>query len=55
MAHEQGETIAFTHFYANNLRVLSKIIEETASETVEIFESLSLLLLDKNYSLSQFF
>ena len=55
MANEQGETIAFTHFYANNLRVLSKIIEETASETVEIFESLSLLLLDKNYSLSQFF
>lgn len=55
MASEKGETIAFTHFYANNLRVLAKLIESISVEEVKILEPLINLMINKDYSLINFF
>ncbi|MBN3490410.1 hypothetical protein JV173_02660 [Acholeplasma equirhinis] len=46
MAHDLGETIAFTHFYANNLKVLADLITELDGP-IEMFESLYLLINEK--------
>lgn len=54
MAKKQGETIAFTHFYANNLRLLADMIEKLNVETVELFEDLYELIMNK-LNLQQFF
>lgn len=53
MAKANGETIAFTHFYINNLRELSNIIKLTNSEIV-VFESLKRLLFNE-ISLKEYF
>jgi len=44
MAHQKGETIAFTHMYANNLRILASLIKELPAEEVILFEDLKMLL-----------
>lgn len=44
MAKEHGETIAFTHMYLNNLRILISLIEALDEETFELFDSLHVLL-----------
>ena len=54
MAHERGETIAFTHMYANNLRLIAKLIKELKIESIELFEEMDLLLSDQ-VSLETFF
>jgi cellobiose phosphorylase len=40
MAHGLGETIAFTHMYANNLRLLAKLIEHLPEDQVVMFKEL---------------
>ena len=54
MAHHKGETIAFTHMFANNLRILASLIKELPSEEVLVFEELKMLLEDK-VTISHFF
>jgi cellobiose phosphorylase len=54
MAHKKGETIAFTHMYANNLRILAQLIKELPHQDVVLFEDLMMLLEDK-VSISHFF
>lgn len=46
MASEKGETIAFTHFYLNNLKRLRKYI--STYETIELFPSLYKLITSRN-------
>nr|WP_320665379.1 hypothetical protein [Paracholeplasma sp.] len=55
MASKKGETIAFTHFYINNLLVLAELIQKLETPKIELFESLTKLILNKNYSLDMFF
>jgi cellobiose phosphorylase len=40
MAHDLGETIAFTHMYASNLLTLSKLISSLQEHQIEVFEEL---------------
>jgi len=47
MAHDQGETIAFTHMYASNLELLANMISKLKVDEIEIFKDLSLLLEEK--------
>ncbi|MBU1144212.1 MAG: cellobiose phosphorylase, partial [Firmicutes bacterium] len=47
MAHQKGETIAFTHMYASNLELLANMISKLDIDEIEIFKDLSLLLEDK--------
>lgn len=47
MAKENGETIAFTHFYANNLRVLSELMKKLNTFKVMLYEALVDLLFEK--------
>lgn len=54
MANQLGETIAFTHFYANNLGVIAKLLSYSEDDTVELFEALYELL-DQKLSLNQYF
>ncbi|MCF7930524.1 MAG: hypothetical protein K9L02_03325 [Acholeplasmataceae bacterium] len=44
MAHHRGETIAFTHMYANNLRELASMIRLLPTRNIVLFEELSMLL-----------
>ncbi len=46
MASEKGETIAFTHFYLNNLRILNDYLSRY--ESVELFPSLYELITSEN-------
>lgn len=46
MAKEHGETVAFTHFYANNLKVLAQLIEHTTTDII-IFKALSDLIFNQ--------
>mgnify|MGYP001023969753 CR=1 FL=1 len=46
MAKEKGETIAFTHFYANNLKQLANLIKAT-NEKIMMFEALKKLIFDE--------
>lgn len=54
MAHHKGETIAFTHMYANNLRLLADLIRKLPTSNIVLFEEM-LLLLEPNAHLDQFF
>ncbi len=54
MAHKKGETIAFTHMYANNLRILADMINTLDGDTIELFIEMEELL-NTNVSLSHFF
>jgi len=54
MAHDLGETIAFTHMYANNLRLLAGLIESLSEEKITIFKELDDLSKQK-INLSVFF
>lgn len=47
MAHKKGETIAFTHMYANNLRTLAYLIEEIKDEKITLFSALKSLLIER--------
>ncbi len=51
MARDLGETISFTHFFINNIKILIKYLNRF--EEVELFESLGILIEDGN--LSKFF
>ena len=53
MAKEHGETIAFTHFYANNLRRLAVLIEKI-DEDIKIYSALKELIFGE-ISLETFF
>lgn len=53
MAKEKGETIAFTHFYANNLKELANLIDAT-EEKIYLFNSLKQLIFDE-ISLDSYF
>ncbi|PKK93032.1 MAG: cellobiose phosphorylase [Tenericutes bacterium HGW-Tenericutes-6] len=54
MAHDLGETIAFTHMYASNLKVLANLINALDVESLEFFESLHKLF-DLKPALNIFF
>jgi cellobiose phosphorylase len=54
MAHDLGETIAFTHMYANNLRLLAGLIDSLTEEKITIFKELDELSKQK-MNLSVFF
>ncbi len=54
MAHDLGETIAFTHMYANNLRLLANLIESLTEDKITIFKELDDLSKQK-ITLSVFF
>lgn len=57
MATKRGETLAFTHFYANNLRMLAEILEVSNQPQITLFKSLAELSLNvhKNANLERFF
>ena len=44
MGQERGETIAFTHMYADNLRKLARLIEVIDTNQINVFKELQLLL-----------
>ncbi|MCR3906442.1 MAG: cellobiose phosphorylase [Tenericutes bacterium] len=44
MAHQHGETIAFTHMYANNLRELAKLVQKLNVKEIQVFKELKGLL-----------
>ncbi|MDO9629029.1 MAG: hypothetical protein Q7I99_03930 [Acholeplasmataceae bacterium] len=54
MAHDKGETIAFTHMYASNLELLANMISKLEIDEIEIFKDLALLL-EETPNLSHFF
>ena len=54
MARELGETIAFTHMYAENLRILAYLIRNLKHEQIDLFEELGLLL-KSHVDLSHYF
>lgn len=54
MAHDLGETIAFTHMYANNLKDLALLIESLNEDSLYMTETLELLL-HKSCNISLFF
>ena len=43
MAHQKGESISFTHMYADNLRKLARMIEALHVEEIEVFYELAML------------
>jgi cellobiose phosphorylase len=57
MATKRGETLAFTHFYANNLRQLGEILELSNKAEIPLFKSLAELSLNahKSADLDKFF
>jgi len=54
MAAKQGETVAFTHMYASNLRVIAKYVRMLEAPKLEIMSDL-LPLLEENADLGPFF
>ncbi|AUD63090.1 hypothetical protein BK010_05615 [Tenericutes bacterium MO-XQ] len=54
MATKLGETIAFTHMYAENLSILAHLIKNLKTKDIELFEGFELLL-DTNANLSLYF
>lgn len=54
MAKLHGETIAFTHFYTNNLLILARLIEQIGEPKIIVFEALSQLL-NEQITIQQFF
>lgn len=58
MAHDLGETLAFTHFYASNLKRLHDLLALIDANDIILFESLGRLILSmnqKDVSLRQYF
>lgn len=53
MASKRGETIAFTHFYINNLKIIIKYLKKY--ETVELFSELGQLILSDEPNKLSFF
>ncbi|MFA5471026.1 MAG: hypothetical protein WC219_03180 [Acholeplasmataceae bacterium] len=47
MAHELGETIAFTHMYAENLSILAELIKHIDKDQFDFIEDIEVLLTDK--------
>ncbi len=47
MAHDKGETIAFTHMVAHNLRILSNLVRHLKGSHVMVFEEMLMLFDDK--------
>src|SRR5690554_17286 len=54
MASDKGETIPFTMFYLENLRVLANILENITETKIEIYKSLYELL-NKEINLNKYF
>lgn len=54
MAHKKGETIAFTHMYANNLRLIAEMIDALKVDKIELFKEIEELL-TPSASLKNFF
>ncbi len=54
MAKALGETIAFTHFYTNNLRILADLIASLHQEEIVLYQALGLLL-KGDIDLNQYF
>jgi cellobiose phosphorylase len=44
MAHENGETIAFTHMYAENLSVLAHLMKHLKTDSIKLLEDVEILL-----------
>lgn len=47
MAHDKGETVAFTHMYANNLLELANMIDHLSVQDIHLFKQLEILLTEK--------
>jgi cellobiose phosphorylase len=47
MAHDKGETVAFTHMYANNLLELADMISHLPNGSIELFKEMKMLLSDR--------
>ena len=54
MAKEKGETIAFTHMYAANLKRLAELIQELNHDKIVLFKEMKMLLEDE-VDLNHFF
>ncbi len=54
MAHEQGETIAFTHMFAENLSILAQLIKNIDTESVKLLSDIEILL-KKDADLNAYF
>ncbi|MBU1141909.1 MAG: cellobiose phosphorylase [Firmicutes bacterium] len=54
MAQKQGETIAFTHMYADNLRILAQLIKKLPTNNIVLFEEM-LILLESEVNIQSFF
>ena len=64
MASNKGESVAFTSFYASNLKLICQLLEELKEDNISIFEELSYLVdvdydfnnvLEKNKILDNYF
>ncbi|MDD5130540.1 MAG: cellobiose phosphorylase [Candidatus Omnitrophica bacterium] len=51
MGKENGESVAFSSMYAQNLITLSQLLLKTGVQSLEVAEELQILLADFNYSL----
>lgn len=54
MAHDRGETIAFTHMYADNLRKLAHMIEALNVDEIEVFYEMAMLF-NKDANIQAYF
>ncbi|BCR35784.1 GH36-type glycosyl hydrolase domain-containing protein [Mariniplasma anaerobium] len=54
MAHENGETIAFTHMYAENLSILAHLLKSTNLKSINLLDDIEVLL-TKNANLQTYF
>ncbi|TNF08675.1 MAG: cellobiose phosphorylase [Bacillota bacterium] len=54
MATKKGETIAFTHMYASNLKKIAELIKKLPKQKIVLFKELELLL-DTKPDLNRFF
>lgn len=54
MANKEGETVAFTMFYLNNLRVIVDILNNIESNEVQLYESL-MNLINEEINLDKYF
>ena len=54
MAKEKGETIAFTHMYASNLKRLAELIKHLNNDKIVLFKEMKMLL-KKEVQLERFF
>ncbi|MCD4826346.1 MAG: hypothetical protein K8Q99_01040 [Acholeplasmataceae bacterium] len=54
MAHENGETISFTHMYAENLSIIARLIKHLDVESIQLLADVEMLLVD-HAKLNDFF